>query len=290
MTFKAKIDSGATLLADGATGTLLQNIGLPVGDAPERWTLENPSAVREVARRYAEAGSDLIYTNTFGACRVRLERAGLADKFGELNRRAVALAREGVALAKSNVFVVGAIGPTGELLEPYGELPQDNARAAFLEQATELSDAGVDAFVCESFSDLTEALLALDAVKFVAKVPVMVSMTFEPGGRTMMGVTPEDAVAQLSDAGAAVVGANCSVGPDVVEQVMRAMKLGRTEARLLAKPNAGLPKVADGKAIYELSPDAMAAFASRMNQLGVGIIGGCCGTTPEHIRAMRQVL
>lgn len=287
MTFIEAIQQNHLLVADGATGTMLQGLGLPVGEAPERWTLDRPDAIRELARQYVAAGSDIIYTNTFGASRVHLARMGLDAKVAELNVAAVKLARD--ATGGRPVFVVGSIGPTGEMLEPYGEFSPDAARAAFAEQARILSEAGVDGLVCETFTDLQEALLAVSAAQ-ETKLPVVASMAFDQGGRTMMGVTPEDAVTQLSDAGAVIVGANCSVGPDVVESVVRAMKTAQPQARLLAKPNAGLPQVVEGKAVYTVTPEAMAEFAGRMKTLGVAIVGGCCGTTPAHLRAMAAIV
>jgi len=296
MTFADAVKNLKPLLADGATGTMLQAMGLPAGEPPERWLLDNPEAVRELARKYVEAGSDIVYTNTFGANRIRLQRFGLADKVAELNKIAVQLAREAVNSTprpSSPVpcsFVVGSIGPTGELLEPYGDLEPEAARDAFAEQANALAEAGVDAFVCETFSDLTEALICLKAVLSVAKVPVMVSMSFEENGRTMMGVTPEEAANKLTDEGAFVVGANCSIGPEVVERAVVTMKSARPDALLLAKPNAGRPQLIGGKVVYPVTPEDMASFAQKMRDMGVAIIGGCCGTTPDHIAAMRAVL
>ncbi len=283
------------LLADGATGTMLQRMGLPVGQPPEQWTLTNPEAVRDLARQYAEAGSDLVYTNTFGANRIRLKRFGLDNHVAELNRLAVQLAREGISQARrpegaSLPFVVASIGPTGELLEPFGDLTVEEAQEAFTEQAASLAEAGVDAFVCETFSDLSEALACLRAVQSVATVPIFVSLSFEENGRTMMGVSPEEAANRLLDAGATVVGANCSVGPEVVERVMQAMKAARPDALLLAKPNAGKPQLVEGKVVYPVTPDEMATFALRMKNLGVAVIGGCCGTTPAHVAAMATAL
>ena len=290
MNFLDALAQRTPLLADGATGTMLQNAGLPIGEAPERWTLENPAAIRDLAGRYIAAGADLLYTNTFGASRLRLKHCGLEEKFEAVNRDAVKLAREAIAVSGREVLLVASIGPTGEMLEPYGELSTDEARQSFEEQAALLTEAGVDAFACETFMDLNETLLAVGAVRTRTKLPVMASMAFDHSNHTMMGVTPEDAVARLTDAGAAVVGANCSVGPDVVEAVARAMTTVRPQTRLLAKPNAGLPQMIDGITIYSLTPTAMASFAARMRELGVAVIGGCCGTTPEHIRAMRQAL
>ena len=289
-TFAQLLADGAPLLADGATGTMLQRVGLPVGEAPERWILERPAAIRDLARQYAAAGADLVYTCTFGANRLPMTKAGLADRLAELNSRAVTLAREGVAAAQSKALVVASMGPTGEMLEPYGELTAEAAGEAFHEQAQTLAAAGVDGFICETFSDLNEALLAVAAVQSVTALPVIASLAVETSGRTMMGVTPTDAVAQLTAAGAAAVGINCGVGPDVVEQAIRAMQAARPGTRLLAKPNAGLPKVVNGQAVYELLPATLGEFAGRMKSLGVAVVGGCCGTTPEHIAAMRQAL
>jgi 5-methyltetrahydrofolate--homocysteine methyltransferase len=289
MTLREAIEAGRLLTADGATGTMLQAAGLAMGQAPERWTLENPDAIRALAAGYAAAGSDLIYTNTFGGNRIRLRLSGLEDRIAEVNTEAVRLAREAIAASGRDIFLVASIGPTGELLDPYGDLSVDEARAAFAEQAALLGAAGVDGFACETFSALDEALLCLEAVKEVAVGrPVFASMAFESSGRTMMGVTPEDAARQLSAAGADVVGANCSVGPEVVEAALRAMHEAVPGLHLLGKPNAGLPTVADGRTVYSLQPDAMGAFARRVRPLGACVLGGCCGTTPEHIRAIRQ--
>lgn len=283
-----------TWLADGATGTMLQSMGLPVGEAPERWTLDRPDAIRRVATLYVAAGADILYTNTFGASRVHLQRLQLEGKIAELNQTAVRLARDAATTmaGERTIHVVGSIGPTGEMLEPFGELSVETARASFAEQARLLVEAGVDGLVCETFTDLNEAVNAVGAAREAAagKLPVLASMAFDENGRTMMGVTPEDAVTQLSDAGAAVVGANCSVGPAVVEKAIRAMSAARPKVRLLAKPNAGMPQMIAGKTVYLLDPVALAEFAKRMKLRGVAVVGGCCGTTPEHIRAMRQAL
>jgi methionine synthase I (cobalamin-dependent) len=281
------------LLADGATGTMLQSMGLPVGEAPERWTLERPEAIRRLATLYVAAGADLLFTNTFGASRVHLKRLNLEDKIAELNQTAVRLARDAAntLAGERTVHVVGSIGPTGEMIEPYGELSAAAARESFAEQARLLVAAGVDGLVCETFTDLNEAVQAVGAAREAApELPVLASMAFDENNRTMMGVTPEDAVAQLSEAGAAVVGTNCSVGPVAVEKVIRAMSAARPKVRLLAKPNAGLPQMMNGKTVYLLDPVVLGEFATRMKLRGVAVIGGCCGTTPEHIRAMRQAI
>lgn len=270
---------------------MLQEVGLTMGQAPERWNLENPDAIRELARSYATAGSDLIYTNTFGGNRIRADRYGLAAEVREINRAAVRLAREGIEQAGAAGCRVGAsVGPTGELVEPYGDLTREAARDAFSEQIAILVEAGVDALVCESFIDLDEALLCVEAARAASNIPIVASLSFEKHVRTVMGVTPEAAVAALSDAGASVVGANCSIGPEVVEQVLQAMHGAKPDVLLLGKPNAGLPELVEGKPVFPLSPEDMKSFATRMLELGAAIIGGCCGTTPGHIAAMAAVL
>ncbi len=290
-TLRECLDQRTPLVADGASGTMLQNAGLPVGQAPETWVLDNPDAVRRLAAAYVDAGSDVIYTNTFGGNRIRLRLSGLEDRAAEINTGAVRLAREAIEASRRRVFLIASIGPTGEMLEPYGELTEDEARKAFADQARLLADAGVDGFACETFTGIEEALLCLGAVKEVAGgLPIFASMAFETSGRTMMGVTPGDAARELSAAGADVVGANCSVGPDVVEAALRAMADAVPGIRLLGKPNAGLPRVEGGKTIYSVTPDDMAAFALRAVKYGAVVLGGCCGSTPDHIRAIRAAI
>lgn len=287
----AALRGSRPLIADGASGTWLQSIGLTAGEAPEAWTLKNPEAIRLLATGYVTAGSDIIYTNTFGGNRVRLKCSGLENDISEINRRAVRLAREATDGAPRDIFVVASIGPTGEILEPYGDLEPDDARAVFLEVAALLFNEGVDGFACETFSSLEEASLCLDAVREVAPdLPVFASMAFESVGKTMMGVSPEEAVQALRDAGADVVGANCSIGPEVVEKALLAMHAASPATPLLAKPNAGLPVVASGKATYPVTPQDLADFALRAKEIGASVIGGCCGTTPAHICAIREAL
>lgn len=288
MTLKDALDAGSVLVADGATGTMLQTAGLAMGQAPERWTLENPPAIRALAAGYAKAGSDVIYTNTFGGNRIRLRLSGLDEQIAEINVGAVRLAREAIAASGRRVFLVASIGPTGEMLDPFGDLSADEAHDAFAGQARLLKEAGVDGFACETFTALEEALLCLFAVKEVADgLPVFASMAFETSGRTMMGVAPEDAARELSAAGADVVGANCSVGPEIVETALRAMATAVPGPRLLGKPNAGLPRVEGGRTVYSVSPEDMGVFAKRAVGLGARVLGGCCGSTPDHIRAIR---
>ena len=290
-TLRAAIDARRVLIADGATGTMLQKAGLANGESPERWNLERKDAIRALAAGYLAAGSDLVYTNTFGGNRIRLAHSGLEERIGEVNREAVRLAREAIADSGRTAFLVASIGPTGEMLDPYGDLSEEDAFAAFREQASLLLEAGVDGFACETFTAIEEALLCLRAVREVApEPPVFASMAFETSGRTMMGVPPGDAARELLCAGADVVGANCSVGPDVVTAAVLAMKTARPDARFLAKSNAGLPVVDGVEVRYPVAPEDMMPFAAAMRDAGVVILGGCCGTTPAHIRALREAI
>ena len=285
------LQSGRTLLADGATGTMLQKEGLACGEAPERWTLERPEAIAGLSRGYIQAGSDLILTNTFRANALRMKLCGLEDRVAELNREAVRLARREIAAAGRPVFLVGSIGPTGEMVEPYGDLTEADARGAFLAQAKALVEAGVDGLVCETFGALEELQLAVSAAKEAAgSLHVMASMAFDGGGHTMMGVTPQAAVLAMREAGVAAVGANCSVGPEGLIAVIKAMHAADPAMRLWAKPNAGLPQLVAGKTVYTTTPDGMADFVRQVRPFNVAVVGGCCGSTPDHLRAMRQAL
>lgn len=288
-TFLEALQAGRTLLADGGTGTALQKLGLRPGQSPEGWMLQHPEAVRSVAEGFLRAGSDLVYSNTFGGNRVRLQASGLEGQAGEINTTAARLAREAVAGAGRPAWVLGSIGPTGEMLEPYGELEAGAARAAFAEQASALAEGGVDALVCETFMDLNEALLALEAA-LETGLPVLASMAFEEGGRTMMGVRAEDAVIRLTEAGAAAAGANCGLGPRALAAVLRTMRGARPEARFLGKPNAGMPELVAGQTVYRESAEVFAEFAREMQALGAAVVGGCCGSTAEHLAAMRAAL
>lgn len=291
LNFLNRLRTGRPLLADGATGTMLQKVGLAAGEAPERWTLEKPAAIAELARGYIAAGSDLILTNTFGANAIRMKLCGLEGRIAELNTRAVALARREIDAAGRPVFLVGSIGPSGEMVEPYGDLSEADARGAFLAQASALASAGVDGLICETFSGLEELNLAVGAAREAAPChPIMASMAFDAGGHTMMGVTPETAVRAMSEAGVAAFGANCSVGPEGLIAVIKAMHSACPKMRLWAKPNAGLPHLVDGKTVYTTTPEGMADFARAVRALNVAVVGGCCGSTPDHIRTMRAVL
>ena len=287
--FKRRMTGPNILIADGATGTQLTARGLPVEVAHEVWNLKRPDEVRAVAASYVAAGADVILTNTLGGTRFKLEHAGLAARVEEVNRAAAALAKEA---AGEKALVFASIGPTGELLEPLGEVTEADAVAAFAEQVRGLVAGGVDGFCIESFSDLAEAKAALRAARENSSLPAVVSMTFAKGARgyaTMMGVTPEQAARELDAAGADVVGANCGVGSEQAVDIARLMRPA-TKLPLWIKPNAGLPRLVGGKTVFPESPEEFVAHAVAIARAGAKFVGGCCGTTPAHIRLLAETL
>lgn len=287
ISFKERLSQPGILIADGATGTTLHREGLPRGAAPERWNLENPEGVRNLHRSYMEAGADIILTNTFGGTRYRLERDRLGDRVYDINLAAARLAKE---VAGEGTIVFGDIGPTGQLLKPYGKLSFEGAVDAFYEQARGLADGGVDAILIETMSDLNEAKAALQAVRKVTSLPVLITMSFDTHGRTMMGVKPETAARELWSLNIDVIGANCGRTLSETLEAIREMRQAVPEATLMAKPNAGLPHRDAEDTVFDITPDIMADYAVKFVEGGVKIFGGCCGSTPEHIKAVADVL
>ncbi|MGC9520668.1 MAG: homocysteine S-methyltransferase family protein [Anaerolineae bacterium] len=286
--FEAALATNKILIADGATGTMLQQAGLPAGAAPERWNLENPDAVRALHRSYIKAGADMILTNTFGGSAVRLKREGLAERAAEINHAAARLACE---VAGETTLVVGDIGPTGEMLAPLGTLSYEDALAAFAEQAAALAEGGVHAILVETMSDLNEVQAAIEGVRQVTDLPLLVTMSFDTKGRTMMGVKPEQAAKTLHSLGVDVIGANCGRTLSETLEAVQKMREAVPEAVLMAKPNAGLPHAQGSELVYDVTPAVMADYARRfVKQAGVKIFGGCCGSTPEHIQAVAEAL
>ena len=287
---RALLGADRTVLLDGGMGTLLQDSGLEDGVPGELWNLENPDAVRAAHAAYAEAGSRLLTTNSFGGTRPRLDLHGLGDRVGEVNRAAAQLARS--VADERGLLVAGDLGPTGELLAPLGTLTSEEAKALFAEQLTALVDGGIDVVLVETLSDLGEADAALAAAREVAPdLPVLVTMSFDTNLRTMMGVRPGDAVAHLAAAGADAVGANCGRGPAEMEVIAAEMAQARTgDVLLVAQSNAGLPQVVGDHFEYDATADDMAAHATRLAGIGIDLIGGCCGSTPAHIAAMGAIL
>lgn len=278
------------LLGDGAMGTMLQRAGLTDGSAPELWNVEHPEQVQAIYREYFEAGAALVETNTFGGNVARLKFHQIGHRVHELNLAGARLARE-VADALGRL-VAGSVGPTGELIEPVGPLTMLDAQSYFAEQITALAEGGVDFLVIETMSHLNEVYAAVLAAQQVApQLPIAATMSFDTSYYTMMGVSPKEAVRTISEWGVPIVGANCGTGPVEMAVVMTEMAQYRPEGiYLYAQSNAGLPYYNEGKIAYDGTPRVMAQYAVTMRNLGVDIIGACCGSTPAHIEAMRDAL
>ncbi|HET91308.1 MAG TPA: methionine synthase [Chloroflexi bacterium] len=286
--FLSRLKNGPVIVADGAMGTMLQAAGLPLGTSPEGWLLENPDPVVGVHRAYVEAGSELILTCTFGGTRTRLERAGLHDRVAEVNRQAAEIARQA---AGEQAYVGGDIGPLGEFLKPLGKIAYEEAVDIFAEQAGALVQAGVDVLYIETMSDLNEARAAVEGAQRVANgIPVTITLSFDSHGRTNMGVKPEQAVETLLPLGVSAIGANCGATLEMTHDAIARMHETAPEAILIAKPNAGKPHLVERQVIYDATPADMAERAREFVALGARIVGGCCGSTSEHIQAIAQAI
>jgi len=278
------------LVGDGAMGTQLMARGLSAGECGERWNVENSDAVQGIQREYVEAGADYLLTNTFGANPIALGRHGLAEETEAFNRAAVEIARRA---AGGQALVFGDVGPTGGLLEPFGTLTKDEVRSAFARQVAALVQAGADVVICETFESSEELRLALQAAGDCCDVPLIASMKFtpEPSGRyrSMMGEGPEQVTRVAEECGCAAVGTNCGQGiatmPDLVAELAR---LRSADTPVIVQPNAGVPKLVSGETVYPESPSDFAEVLPALYRAGARIIGGCCGTTTEHIRTIRQ--
>ncbi len=281
---------GGPLLLDGAMGTLLQDRGLDDGGAGELWNVERPEEVRASHEAYARAGARVLATNTFGGTRPRLSMHGLEDRVHELNEAAARVARS--VAVEHRAMVAGDLGPTGELLAPLGAMEPAAVQEIFEEQLRGLRDGGIDLVLIETMSDLAETQAALSAARVVVPdMPVVATLSFDTNLRSMMGVRPGDAVTALAEAGADAVGANCGRGPDEMELVAAQLVEARpAELLLVAQSNAGLPQVVGDHFEYDKSPADMAKHALTLSELGIDLIGGCCGSTPEHVAAMRDAL
>ncbi len=274
------------LVCDGAMGTMLYAKGVFINKSFDALNITQPDLVAEVHQEYVRAGADIIETNTFGANRIKLGSFGLADKLHAINEQGAKIARHA---AREQAYVAGAIGPLGIRIEPWGKTGVEEARAYFREQAQALADGGVDLFILETFRDLNEIGAAIDAVRSVSDRPIVAQMTTEEDGNTLDGTPPERFAPELEKRGASVIGVNCAVGPapmlDTIERMASV-----TALRLSAQPNAGQPRDVEGRNIYLCSPDYMASYARRFILHNVRIVGGCCGTTPEHIRQIKAAV
>ena len=286
------VRSHRPIIADGAMGTMLMANGLEFGDPPELWNLEHPEIIRRVQRGYLDAGAQILLTNTFGGNRLRLELHGRADRVDQLNRTAAVLARVEADAADHPAIVAGDIGPSGQIMERIGgTLTPEIARAVFAEQAAALAAGGVAVIWIETMSDLAEVVAAIEGARDAApSLPIIATMSFDTRGRTMMGVTPEQAAEALLNAGAAAIGGNCGNGPEELVPVIERMRAAFPDAMLVAKGNVGVPQLVGLTVEYPTTPDTMAGFASRFRDAGADIIGACCGSTPPHLRAMAEAI
>ncbi len=279
------------LVLDGAMGTQLFARGLVSGGSPEAWNVEHPDRVQSVHQAYVDAGSDVILTNSFGGTRYRMKLHDLQDRVVELNRAAAQNARAAAVTADHPVLVAGSMGPTGELLVPMGNMTYDECRAAFAEQALGLIEGGVDVLWVETMSDLNEVKAAIEGARSVsADIPICATMSYDTRGRTMMGVTGAVMAQELAGLGLTAIGANCGNNLPETEAALAEMHAAAPDLILIAKANAGMPRFEGDKLVYDGTPEVMAAYADRVQQHGVALIGGCCGSGPEHIRMMKQVL
>ena len=284
-----RIESGETLISDGATGTYLQSNGLEPGGCPEHLNLTNPELIVKMANDYFNNGADLVITNSFGGNPFMLDKYGLRKELDVINKKA---AQHAKSVCPAGKFVVGCVGPTGEFLQPLGPVSEKEMFAGFTEQIQALDEGGADAIIIETMTSLEEILLAVESAKLNTNLVVMATMTFDLGPRgffTMMGVTPEEAVKEIRKKGADVVGANCGNG---IENMVKIAKIMRNvdDGPLVIHSNAGFPKIINGRIVYPETPEYMSEKFKELIEAKINIIGGCCGTTPSHISAIHSVV
>src|SRR4051794_34886210 len=274
------------LVCDGAMGTMLYAKGVFINKSFDALNVTQPDLVAEVHQEYVRAGADIVETNTFGANRLKLGSFGLADKLHGINAQGAKIARHA---ARERGYAAGSIGPLGIRIEPWGKTGVDEAREYFREQAQALAEGGVDLFILETFRDLNEISAAIDAVRLVSDLPIVAQMTTEEDGNTLDGTPPERFAPELEKHGATIIGVNCAVGPAPMLETVERME-AVTKLRLSAQPNAGKPRDVEGRNIYLCSPDYMASYARRFMLHNVRVVGGCCGTTPDHIRQIKSAV
>lgn len=279
-----------TLLVDGAMGTELFARGLTAGDPPEMWNVDMPDDVVDVHKGYIKAGSDIILTNSFGGSSFRLKLHQLDNRVVELNAAAASVARQAADASDRDVVVAGSMGPSGELLEPLGAMTPAACEAAFAEQAEGLAQGGADVLWIETMSSLDEVSAAVAGARSACDLPIVVTLSFDSAGRTMMGVSGTDAAKRLADLGLGAFGANCGNNVSETEGAVRQLVAGAGDTPVVCKANAGIPEFRGDQLVYNGTPEVMGAHVARMRDVGVRIIGGCCGTSTQHVAYMRGVL
>lgn len=289
-TFAELLAVKGTLLVDGAMGTELFARGLTAGDPPEMWNVDSPHDVTDVHKGYLKAGSDIVLTNSFGGTSFRLKLHKLEGRVVELNAAAARVARDAVDALDRDALVAGSMGPSGELLVPLGEMTHDTAYAAYAAQAEGLTEGGADLLWIETMSSLEEVEAAVAGARSVSNLPIAATMSFDTAGRTMMGVTGADAAQRLTDLGIAAVGANCGNNIAETESAVAQIRAGAGDVPVIVKANAGIPEFKGDKLHYTGTPEVMGSHTKRMMDLGVAVIGGCCGTSTQHVAYMRGVI
>ena len=284
------LETRDVLMADGAMGTRLFATGLTAGDPPETWNVDHPDRIRDIHRSYIEAGSDIILSNSFGGNRHRLKLHGLQDRVHELNAAAAANARGIADEADRPILVAGSMGPTGELLQPLDDLGADDAADAFAEQAAGLDAGGADILWLETMSALSEVEAGVRGARQASDLPIVVTLSYDTAGRTMMGVTDQEAGAFLAELGVAGIGANCGANLADTEAAVAAIRAAAGDIPVVSKANAGIPVWRGAVLEYDATPEILAAHAHRLREAGISVIGACCGSTPEHLAYVRQVL
>jgi 5-methyltetrahydrofolate--homocysteine methyltransferase len=289
--FLERLNGGEILVADGATGSNLQKMGLKAGQPPEDLIIDNPDIVFKLESMFVEAGSDIILTCTFGGTRLRMKDSKYRERAPEVNTRAAELARK-AASTRTGALVAGSMGPVGALVKPYGPLEAEEVKAAFAEQAKALTEGGVDLLLIETMFAFEEATAAFEGARSVTDLPIVVSFSYDRGTRSMMGVKPKDVMKKYSEMGAAMVGANCGTTLENMELIVKEYAETAPNFPIWAKPNAGVPHidVQTEQSIYDMTPEDMAVFAKKYVALGARVVGGCCGSTPEHVAAIAKAV
>ena len=285
--FLDRLNSGEILVADGATGSNLQKMGLKPGRPPEDLIIDNADLLYELEKSFVDAGSDIILTCTFGGTRMRMKDSKYQDRAPEVNTRAAELARR-AASTRDDVMVAGSMGPVGALIKPYGPLEAEDVKATFAEQAKALADGGVDLLLIETMFAFEETTAAFEGARSVTDLPIVVSFSYDRGTRSMMGVKPKDVIKKYCEMGATVVGANCGTTLENMEAIVQEYVATVPNFPLWVKPNAGVPHmdIETEQGVYDMGPEDMATYAKKYVELGAKIVGGCCGNTPEHIAAI----